>query len=108
MSFCRFPEDIPLYQAVRDQGEDLPDGYAALTAGLGCAGAWKTAPHHRRRMVEAATPVFRAISPVQSAFCFLRRTFPHARFCLRCNWRRSAIMAMNSELVGFPLAEFTV
>ena len=41
-------------------------------------------------------------------FCFLRRTFLHARFCLRCNWSRSAIMAMNSELVGFPLAEFTV
>ena len=44
MSFCRFPEDIPLYQAVRDQGEDLLDGYAALAAGLGCAGAWKAAP----------------------------------------------------------------
>lgn len=107
MSFCRFPEDIPLYQAVRDQGEDLLDRYAELAAGLGCAGAWKATPY-RRRMGEAAAPVFRAISPVQSAFCFLRQTFLHARFCLRCNWSRSAIMAMNSELVGFPLAEFTV
>ena len=106
MSFCRFPEDNPLYQAVRDQGEERLDGYAELTAGLGCAGAWKATPYHRR-MGEAAAPAFRAISPVQSVF-FLRRTFPHARFCLRCNWSRSAIMAMNSELVGFPLAEFTV
>lgn len=44
----------------------------------------------------------------RAPFCFLRRTFLHARFCLRCNWSRSAIMAINSELVGFPLAEFTV
>lgn len=89
MSFCRFPEDIPLYQAVRDQGEDLPDGYAALTAGLGCAGAWKATPYHRR-MVEAAAPVFRAISPVQSALLFSPPDIPS----------RPLLLALQLEPVG--------
>ena len=39
---------------------------------------------------------------------FLILCAPHARFFLRCSCSRSAIMAMNSELVGLPLAEFTV
>ena len=39
---------------------------------------------------------------------FLILCVPHARFFLRCSCSRSAIMAMNSELVGLPLAEFTV
>lgn len=29
-------------------------------------------------------------------------------FCFICRFRRSAIIAMNSELVGLPLAELTV
>ena len=33
---------------------------------------------------------------------------PSAYFCLRWSWSPSAIMAMNSELVGLPLALLTV
>lgn len=112
MSFCRFPEDFAVFRKIflyiRLSGIRAR---ISLTDMQRSRLVWDAPgpgrPYHRR-MGEAAAPVFRAISPVQSAFCFLRRTFLHARFCLRCNWSRSAIMAMNSELVGFPLAEFTV